>query len=829
MAVTGHVTESSVAPVSNFMATGNFDQRRNEALDASANVQEPFKLSEGDSKSEYSRSSQDLIAKSLDWSVEGDVLVVSGQNSVLPDDHGSRTSTVEAASMEIMLTEEQSGEDTKITLDSSDVPADTTQIEMGTEKDLGQEVAESLFFKEQHHQTALDLERTKAELVLLTKRFETVSKAEAQRASDAIVREDSLSELRSAYEKSTVENYRLTADLEMLREQLLHIPAIPLAPVDTQREQAFEMRDIQREAALQILQINYENLIDEQGKLQLEVDLHKIASTEARAELALQIQALSVLRNLYQRASYDLSQSRALAETLSLERLQLLSQEPKASIHTNSQSTDSIPEEDRSIMEAQLLECLNNINSSTDQFEIIRSKLIISENIVLLEKLSAENCELRISLLTKETNTRIRSIEKESKNHMKKLASMHPSRAINSTSNGIFGNYSDGFNSLSNLLMTVQTLCSKYKASLFVFLEHTFAEMKPHADGLISSIVQFNLTLPSVSDIKASILIYSSTATDVINYLRSELGPFYSSSVIRAYIFYDRILKGLHSFVLSATNCYKEILFPAFHDVLLPQVKIVKILFLEFAITCYNLMKEQYIIRIHPSAIAILSPVYSKYLQPHFTFLVEKGTEFYEKYLYEHVVMYINPTCTFLWASICSVAYSTQTALVEIDGENIMRICFTYPSDLLSSFLINRAVILMYLQSHPIVERRFGSYSGKVVTIFANFVIAYMLYFLVGVIIRLVFSIAILKKGKNMKIQSWQPNIPNGPKGLRGSDDLTVRVTSRSTPSNIDIDCKDERGPKIHSVLRRSRSPEKAGGHPSNSPYAGLPLAKQQR
>ena len=796
--VNGDFADSSAASVHDIIAASEQDTNQKEVFEFSELTSEASELVADDLKHQHLGSLTDLISKSLDTPAEDNVAADDDQHILISEKTIENTMSEESFNQG-----RQSDDQNEISLENFDIPAAKAQLEMARQKDLqnvadfAEKAAALSSVTEQYHLTAMDLERTKAELVYLTNRFESISEASALKASDAVIRENSLRELLLAYEQSTAVNDELKTNLEVLKVQLLDLHVSTSTPMEAQLEQGLEQRGKEREAAFETLAVEYDSLKKERDHLQLELDLHVLQSKEVRADHASQTKVLGELQILYQQVSYELTQSRASVEALTIAN--------KTVFIAVSPSIDS---------EAELLSCLDSLKDSTENFEILQSKMVILSNSEILEKLAAQNCELRISLLTRETNAKIKKVERESRNHI--------NRPQNSTSTETSEIFSDVMGSISTAFITLRASFSKYTALFLTFLEPFPQHIKSGVNHTMSSVVQIVSSLPNLDHIQASFFILLLSAQANIHDLYVKTGPFYSSMFIKVISAYEYSLSQINIIASSAVSYYKEILFPAFHNVLLPQMKKNQQIVVTAVKAGHSRIIEYYAKNIYPPIEAALSPFYAQYCKSHITTLLEMKSKFYATYLEEYVLTYICPVCTSIWEKTEMFQHSAWAALTKMDGDNILESCLTLPSESLSLFLVKRANLLVYVGSLRPVQRTFGMYTEKIVTIFINFVCAYIMYILIRFVLGTFHSGLSIRNHKNKKIEIMRPNVPPSMKGLSGKDDFVVR------PSNATFVYKqDERSPegKRPLVFRRGRSPEKVGGHSPHSPYAGLPLA----
>ena len=807
------LADSSAASVHDIVAANGLDTLQENHFEIRELVPQTSEHVADDLKYQHLGSATDLISK-LDTPAE-DQASADDDQQILISEKIINSSLGEEA----LVQRNQSDDQIEITVEKFDIPAAKAQQEMARQNDLKnvaditEKAAAVSFTTERYHHTAMDLERTKAEVVSLTNQSESIS---ALRASDATIRESSSIELRLAHENTVAENNQPRADLNILKVQLLDQLVSTSAPMECQLEQGLEQREKEREALFEKLAVNYDNLKKERDQLRQEFDLNVQQYKEAEADHSSQTKVLSELQILFQQVSFELTQSRATVEALTIANFDLSIDRDKTIISTESPSIDSAAQVNHS-MKDELLSCLDDLKDSTENFEILQSKMAISKNSELLEKLAAQNCELRIGLQTRETNAKIKMMERESRNHL--------NRSQDPTSNGNFKIFADIMVNLSTAFDSLKISFNKYMTSFLAFLKPFPQHIRSGMNHSMDSVVQMVSSLPNFDHIQASFLIFLFSAQANIHDLYVKSGPFYSSVIIKTISAYKYSLSQINIIVSSAVAFYKDILFPAFHNVLLPRIREIQQVVVATIRAVHSQLREYCTTNIFPPIEAALSPIYSQYFKPHITTLLEMKSEYYTSYLEEYVLTYINPACTYIWEDIRRFEHSTRTALAKMDGDNILESCLTFPSDLLSFLLVNRTTLLMYLGSLKPVQRMFGMYTEKVVTIFINFISAYILYISIRFILSMVSFTPSIRKHKNKKIETIRPNITPSMKGSNGKDDFNVRSNFADSNASV-VNKVGGRSPegKRPSVLRRSRSPEKVGGYSPNSPYSGLPL-----
>ena len=610
-------------------------------------------------------------------------------------------------------------------------------------------------------------------------------------APEDVIEEIESIQLRLTNERVRTENIFLRAELDRLNQ------------VEILSEQLFIAKQKENELALRAQREFYEVKIKDQSLLLQEISLLKDEAKANNATDNFDSEALRELRELHQKVQLELSEKRA--------ELALYTTAKETIIEEIDVTAKTIVEGEN--INADLVSCLSTLKTSTEEIENYESKLKISKNIEVVEKLTAENCKLKSDVMMRESRTKIKALEGEAKKHQQQINALSSKRPYGKKGPS---NSDMRFDRDAKFLYTLFTNST---AAIYEFLEPIYHRIVPSTENGMKGTTNAkgDNETGSVYD---RFLILCSASKVKFDQLVKDFHPIYSAFILQLSGVYQQVAQVLYDSIFALVDYYHDTIFPIFHNQVVPEVVRISAAVYEVLQSFHSQAHGVLSTHVYTPVIAALYPLYQEHLEPHVTAFGVTANEFYSKHLEDSVDTYVYPAYEAFLEHIASTTTSLQALYNGIDGNDIMASAVSVASDLYSHFIESRSLCLTFLENQPVLQDAFGVYTGRIVTIFVNFIIAYAIYCIVSFL---------------LDGFLWAIGADSKEADQTDSDrDESVTFHSRS-PQKISrrdmhisvIESKEEREysddvrPSVSKRNRSPKSPTVAG----DRPYSGLPLS----
>lgn len=480
--------------------------------------------------------------------------------------------------------------------------------------------------------------------------------------------------------------------------------------------------------------------------------------------------------------------------------IESLNQDLKESIRSNengSENTKSLEE---------LTECMSTLDSIKESMNTCDTKLVIADNAFNMERLTAANAKLELGLLQRKTDSRMRTLEIETKrcfDNFKKFKK--PSNNCNQTS-----------------IMT-------YPSDIYAYLVErcSYDRLVVAQKKVISSLsAGFGGILTYGNTVKESIMqgmgIESSTSTS--RDASESNGGMFTTQLKQAAVILTPIaillsghVETLGSTIAStskvalnnAQQFYDETLFPVFHNTVVPHVS-------QFTTQCTEMFTV---------GCTKVNDFYVTHLQSHVTTASTQIESLYHQHLEEFVNTYIAPTSSVVWSKISPTVNHIRTFFGNINF-------LESGTQVLAELMMYRETAISSLKSNDAFEGLFGNYAENVARTIVTLLALYTAYGGIQLIFSALLYVLVPKGRRYGKTHGKERASIRYVR--KGSQDLTPAV-----PADKEIDTEKEAlkekttSPSIKKpdLKVAAMSPSKRSAPPSPNifrekipPYSGTPL-----